>query len=149
MDGAMFSKSLTQFSVDGEGCVPSLLFDLWPNYGGGHEDNGDLLQKVPCMQCHTRCPQPCSRPPLTQASSRDSWTLHRQVWVSLFCGHCSFLLVPGAHKVLFVLSKGLFSQSHVSSGCSMVGLTAASSKRAHAIPQSAAPRASASEAGHC
>ena len=53
MDGAMFSKSLIQFSVDGQGCVPSLLFDLWPNYGGGHEDNGDLLQKVPCMQCHT------------------------------------------------------------------------------------------------
>jgi len=24
------------------------LFDLRPNYGGGKEDNGDLLQKVPC-----------------------------------------------------------------------------------------------------
>ena len=24
---------------------------------------------------------------------------HGQVWVSLFCGHCSFLLGPGAHKV--------------------------------------------------
>ena len=41
--GAMFSKSLTQFSVDGQDCVPSLLFDLRPNYGGGNEDNGDLL----------------------------------------------------------------------------------------------------------
>ena len=46
--GAMPSKSLIQFSVDGQGCVPSLLFDLRPNYGGGNEDNGDLLQKVPC-----------------------------------------------------------------------------------------------------
>jgi len=45
---AMLSKSLIQFSVDGRGCVPSLLFDLRPNYGGGNEDNGDLLQKVPC-----------------------------------------------------------------------------------------------------
>ena len=27
--------------------VSSLLFGLRPNYGGGHEDNGDLLQKVP------------------------------------------------------------------------------------------------------
>ena len=45
----MLSKSLIQFSVDGWGCVPSLLFDLRPNYGGGNEDNGDLLQKVPCM----------------------------------------------------------------------------------------------------
>ena len=45
----MLSKSVIQFSVDGRGCVPSLLFDLRPNYGGGNEDNGDLLQKVPCM----------------------------------------------------------------------------------------------------
>ena len=30
----MLSKSLIQFSVDGRGCVPSLLFDLKPNYGG-------------------------------------------------------------------------------------------------------------------
>ena len=46
--GAMFSKSLIQFSVEGRGCVSSMLFDLRPNYGGGNEDNGDLLQKVPC-----------------------------------------------------------------------------------------------------
>ena len=41
------SKSLIQFSVDGWGCAPSQLFDLRPNYGGGNEDNGDLLQKIP------------------------------------------------------------------------------------------------------
>ena len=47
MDGAMLSKSLIQFSVDGQSCIPSLLFDLRPNYGGGNEDNegnGNLLQ---------------------------------------------------------------------------------------------------------
>ena len=43
MGGAVLSKSLIQFSVDGRGFVPSLLFDLRPNYGGGNEDNGDLL----------------------------------------------------------------------------------------------------------
>ena len=43
----LLSKSLIQFSVDGRGCVPSLFFDPRPNYGGGSEDNGDLLQKVP------------------------------------------------------------------------------------------------------
>ena len=32
------------FSVDGQGCVPSLLFDLRPNCGGGDEDNGELLE---------------------------------------------------------------------------------------------------------
>ena len=71
----MLSKSLIQFSVDGQGCVSSLLFDLRPNYGVVTEDNGDLFQKVPCMHCYTQCPRPCSRPPLTHASARDSWTL--------------------------------------------------------------------------
>ena len=68
----MLSKSLIQFSVDEQG---SLLFDLRPNYGGGNEDNGDLLQKIPCMYCYTQCPQPCSRPPPTHTSTGDSWTL--------------------------------------------------------------------------
>ena len=54
MGGALLSKSLIQFSVDGLGCIPSLLSDLRPNYGGGNEDNGDLLQKVPCTSCCTR-----------------------------------------------------------------------------------------------
>ena len=44
---AMLSKSLIQFSIVGWGCVPSLLFDLRLNYGGGNEDNGHLLQRVP------------------------------------------------------------------------------------------------------
>ena len=48
---------------------------LEPNYGGHNEGNGDLLQKVPCTHCYTQCPQPCSRPPLTHASARDSWAL--------------------------------------------------------------------------
>ena len=72
---------------------------------------------------------------------------HGHVWVSLLWGHCSFLLGPGAHKVLFVPSKGLFPQVCVSSGSSMVGLVVTSSKRAYAIPRSAAPRASAPVAG--
>ena len=71
----MLSKFLVQFSVDGWSCVQSLLFDLRPNYGGGNEDNGNLLQKVPCMHFSTECPQSCSRPPWTHASARDSWTL--------------------------------------------------------------------------
>ena len=46
MGGAMLSKSLIQFSAEGQDCVPSLLFNLRPNYGGDIADNGDLLQKV-------------------------------------------------------------------------------------------------------
>ena len=45
LEEGYISKSFIQFSVDGPGCVPSLLFDLRPNYGRGNEDNGDLLQK--------------------------------------------------------------------------------------------------------
>ena len=64
-------------------------------------------------------------------------------------GHISFLLGPGAHKALFVPSKSLFPQSCVSSGGSMLGLMATSSKRAYAISRSATPRAPAPVAGHC
>ena len=150
----MLSKSLIQFSLDVWGCVPSLLFDLRPNYGGGNEDNGNLLQKVPCMHCHTQCPRPCSRPLPTHASAhphlhQSLLDTHGQVCVSLFWGHCSFLLGPGVQKLLFVPLKSLFPQSCLSSGGSMVGLMATSSKKAYAIPRSVAPRAPASVASHC
>ena len=83
------------------GLWPSLLFYLRPNYGGGNEDNGDLLQKVPVpLTLQEATTDPCLiwRPLGT----------HAQVWVSLLCGHCSFLLGTGAHKVLFVPSTSLF-----------------------------------------
>ena len=57
-------------------------FTFTSNYGGGNEDNGDLLQKVPCC---TQCPQPCSRPLLTHTSTRDSWTLMGKS-LSVSCG---------------------------------------------------------------
>ena len=93
-------------------------------------------------------------PTLQQATSDPHlcWRLldtHGHVWVSFLWGHCSFLLGPGAHKVLCVPSKSLFPQFCVRSGSSMVGLTETSSKRAYAIPKSAAPRASVPVAGHC
>ena len=42
-----------------------------PNYGGGNEDNGNLLQKIAYMYCYIQCPQPCSRPPQTHTSAGD------------------------------------------------------------------------------
>ena len=80
--------------------------------------------------------------------SRSPLDTRRQVWVILFWGHWSFFLGPGAHKVFFVPSKGLFPQFCVSSGSSMVGLMVISSKRAYAIPKSAAVRAPAPAAVH-
>ena len=85
----------------------------------------------PTLQQATTDPRLCQRLPDT----------HRQVWVNLFWGHCSFLLGPGTHKLLFVPPKNLFPQSCVSSGGSLVGLMATSSKRAYATPRSTAPRA--------
>ena len=111
MGGDMLSKSLIQFSVDGQDCVASLLFDLRPNYCGGNGDVGDLLQKVPCTLLPLTLQQATTNPYLC-------WRLldtHRQVWASLLWGHCSFLLGPVVHKVLFVPSKSLLPQSYVSS----------------------------------
>ena len=73
MGGAMLSKSLIQLFVDGQGCVPSLLFDLKPDYGGGNEDNVDLLPPTLHQAAAYLC-LPC-RLLDTQG----------QVWVSL-CG---------------------------------------------------------------
>ena len=140
-------QSLIQFSVDGWGCFPSLLFDLRPNYGGDNEDNGNFLQKVPCTHCCTQCPQPCSRPPPTHASTRLLDTQGKSGSVS--CGVTApFSWVPVCRRfclcplrVCFpVLCK--FWQLYV-------GLIMTSSKKAYAIPTSAAPRAPAPAAGHC
>ena len=47
----MFSKFLTEFSVDVWNCVPSLLLGLRPDCSRGNEGNGDLLQKDLCTHC--------------------------------------------------------------------------------------------------
>ena len=55
-----------------------------------------------------------SAPDPTTVDPHLCWRLldtHRQVWVILLWGHHSFLLGPGAHKVLFVPSQKLFPQS--------------------------------------
>ena len=145
--GAMLNKSLIKFSVDGQGCIPSLLFDLRPNYGGGNADNGDLLQKVPCTAT-LRAPnlQQATANPRLRGRLLDT---PGQVSVSLLWGLCSFLLGSGAHKVLFVPSKSLFPQFCVSSDSSIVGLMVTFSKRAYGIPRSAARIAPALVAGHC
>ena len=128
----MLSKSLIQFSVEGQGCVPSILFDLRPNYGGGNERNSDL-QKVPCTAALSapnavlgHC-QP-TPPPETPGHSRAS--LGQSLVGSL-------LLSPGswcAQGSVCALQESV-SQSCASSGSSIVGLMDTSSKRAYAIPR--------------
>ena len=145
---AMLSKSLTQFSVDGRGYIPSPLFDLRPNYSVGNKDNGDVLQQVSCTHCYTQCPQPCSQPSLTHASAGDSG----HSWASLgqsLVG--SLLFSPGSWYIQgFVCAlQESISLSCVSSGSSMVGLMATSSKRAYSIPRSAGARAPVLLAVYC
>ena len=144
----MLNKSLIQFSIDGRGCVPSLLFDLRPNYVGGNENNADLLQQVPCKHCCTQCPQPCTTPPLTMPLPETPG----RSWASLsqfFLG--SLLLSPGSwctqgfvcalqESVTPLLCK--FWQLYG-------GLMVTSSKRAYAISKSGAPRAPVPAAVHC
>ena len=67
-----------------------------------------------------------------------------QVWVSLLWGHCSFLRGPGAQGSVCALPESI-SQSCVSSGGSMMGLMATSSKRAYNTPSPPLTRTSAGD----
>ena len=149
MDWAMLSKPLIQFSVKGCSCAPSLLFTWGQTVVEVMKimvmDNGTSFKRSHVCTATLSAPKPASvhhwPTPLPEN--------HGQVWVSLLWGHCSFLLCPGAHKVLSVPFKSLFPQSYGSSGSSMVGLLAFSSKRTYSIPKSAALRAPTSAAVHC
>ena len=100
MGRAMLSKTLIQFSIGGWGRLPSLLFDLRPNYDGDNEDNGDLLQKVPCRHCYTQCPNPaaghCQPTPLPETPGHSQASLGQSLVGSL-------LLSPGPWCTKFCL----------------------------------------------
>ena len=134
----MLSKSLIQLSVDGQGYVPSLLFVLRPNMV-------EVMKIMVTFKRSHACTATFSAPNLQKAITNPRLhqrllDTHRQVWVSLLWGHCSFLLGPGTREVLFVPSKCLFPHSCVSSGHSMVGLMATSSKKTNAKRQNSCLR---------
>ena len=69
----MFSKTLIQFSADGQGCVPSPLLYLRPNYGGGNEDKGfpggsEGKESACCVG------DPCSMPGLGRSPGEGNGT---------------------------------------------------------------------------
>ena len=139
MGRAMLSKSLIQFSVDGWSCVPSLLF-TW----------GQTVVEVMKILVTSKRSQACTATlstPNPAAGHHDPrlcqrlLDTHRQVWVSLLWGPCSSLLGPGAQGPVCALQEST-SQSCANSGSSVVGLMV-TSKRAYAMPGSAAPRAPA------
>ena len=90
---ARLSKFLIQFSVDGWGCVPSLLFNLRPNYGRGSGSNGNLLQKDLCIHCCIQCPDPtaghCQPMPLPETPVHSQASLVQSLVRTL-------LLSPGS-----------------------------------------------------
>ena len=96
-----------------------------PCYLGGDKLVEVMKMMVISFKRHARLH---SAPPALQQAATGPhlcWRLldtHGQVWVSFLWGHCSFLLGPGAHKVLFVPSKSLFPQSCVSSVIKFTGL---------------------------
>ena len=118
----MLGKSLIQLSVDGWGCVPSMLFDLRPNFGGVNEDKGPLcalqesvspvlckfsmvgLMATSCKTAYavsrSTAPWPCSSPLLIRTSAGDSET---QFYFSL-CGVSGLWCAPG----FFEPSKNLW-----------------------------------------
>ena len=70
---------LSNFLLKGRAGFPPCYL-TWGQTNGGNEDNGKLLQKVPCLHYYTQCPQPCSRPLLIHASLEEKlWPRPRQL----------------------------------------------------------------------
>ena len=144
----MVSKSLTQFSVGRGSCVPSLLFTwgltiveamkiMVTSFKRSHACTATLRAPNPAAGHHRPIP-PLETPGHSQAS----------LCLSLVG---SLLLSRGSYYTqgsVCALQESV-SQSCVSSDRSMMGLMLTSSKRADAIPKSAAPRAPVPVTVHC
>ena len=118
------------------------------NGDGGNEDNNNLLENIACMYCYTHCPQPCSRPPPTHASTGDSWTLPGKSGAVSRGATAPFSWTLGNTRFCLCLQESI-SQSCVGSGSSVVGLMVTSSKRVYDTPRSDAHRAPGPAAVHC
>ena len=150
MGRAMLSKYLIQFSVDGCGCVPSLFFELRPNYGGGNEDNGNFLQNVPCTHCYTQCPQPCSKPLSPHTSAGDSWIFMDKSGSVSYGVTAPFSWVQFWHTQAFVCA---FQESVSPVLCKFwqlcCGVNGDLLQEGYAILRSTSPRVPAHVATHC
>ena len=148
MGGAMLSKTLIQFSVDGWSCILSLLF-TW------YQTMVEVMKiMVTSFKRSHACPATLTVPNPAADHHQSTPLLETAVHSRASLGQSlvgSLLLFPGSsctQSSVCVLQESI-SQTCVSSGSSMVGLMATSSKRAYAIPKSAAPRAPAPVAVHC
>ena len=150
MDRTMLSKSLIQFSVNGWGYVPFLLFCLWPNYGRGDSCNGDLLQMTYTSTVVFSAPDPAAvhcqliPPPETPGHSQASLVQSVSVVGSLLFSPGSWcaqgFVCALQDSVTPVLCK--FWQLYS-------WLIVTFPQQVYAIPRSTAPRAPAPAAIHC
>ena len=137
----MLSKSLIEFSVDGWGCVPSLLFTWGQTMV---EVMKIMVISLKRSQAYTAIVH-ALKPGAGHHRSKYLLGTPGHSQASLLWGHCSFLLGPGARDSV-VPSMSLFPSPMLSSGSSIVGLIMTSSKRTHAIPT---PRAPILVENHC
>ena len=118
-----------------------------PNCDGGNEDDGDLLQKVPCRHCYPNTSNPaaghCQPTPLPETPGHSWASLSQSLVGSLFlspgswCGQGSVCALPESASPVLCKFLQLYG-----------GIMVTISKRAYAIPRSTAPRAPAPAAGH-
>ena len=138
MGVAMLSKSLIQFSVDGWSCIPSVLF-TW----GQTMVEVMKIMATSFKSSHT-CIATLSAPNPTAGHHRPRSLLETPGHSRASLGQSlvgSLLLSPGSWctKGSVCAHQKSISQACVSSGSPMVVLMATSSKRAYAVPKSAAP----------
>ena len=144
--GAMLSKSLIQFSVDEWSCVPSLLFTWGQTMVEVMKITVTSLKRSHACSATLSVPNPAAGhhwptpPPETLGHTQAS--LGQSPVGSL-------LLSSGPWCTRFSCSlQESISQSCISSGSTIVGLMATSSKRVYGISKSATPRASVPAADH-
>ena len=125
----MFSKSLIQFSVDGWGCVPSLLFTWGQIMVEVMKIMASSFKRSHACTASLSAPSPaaghCQPTPLPETPGHLQANLGQALVGSL-------LLSPGSwYAQSSVYARQEFiSQFCVSSGSTMMGLVATSSKRA-------------------
>ena len=144
----MVSKSLTQFSVGRGSCVPSLLFTWGLTIVEVMKIMVTSFKRSHACTATLRAPNPAAghhRPiPLLETPGHSLASLRLSLVGSLLLSRGSYY----TQGSVCALQESV-SQSCVSSGRSMMGLMLTSSKRAYAIPKSAAPRAPVPVAVHC
>ena len=112
---AMLSKSLIQFSAYGWSLLPFLQFGLTVvevMVTSSKRIYASTLGLPGLLLSMSLSPEQATVNPQLHQRLLNT---HRQAWLSLLWGHCSFLLGPRVHKVLFVPSKSLLPQSYGSS----------------------------------